>query len=496
MGEFKTEKGKMLAAQERADNWVNMVNGLGDVGRDRTAAARFHQKGATGNADVKYWENVFAEDPIAHRIAALPAKEMVRQGFRMDLGDMSGDMQAPIMAAYDKLGGALAFAEGISFARALGGAAIFVGADDDRALDQPLDLKRVRSVNFLKVLSRQNLVPETWYTAFDPKEPKAGEPEIFSLNIPSVGGATGQQHIRIHESRLLIFHGNVTTAERRARQQGWGDSVYVQTEQSLSLLWQSVMGLANAISDADQAVFSLEGLLDILKSGSEGDEAIRKRLSLLQHGRSVARAVALDAQHEKFEYVARSFAGYDTGLYALMYILSAACGIPVTLLFGRSPAGLNATGDSDVRFFYDTIKSEQELRLGPQLRRLLEVLFAAKDGPTKGVTPAEWSITFRPLMQSSPVERADIRLKTAQADQIEITEGVISAVEAAQSHYGGDEYDQDITLDPDLDRDEIVDDAQPPPPPAKVVVAPGAVGKPAAGNAEPTPVGDMPKGAV
>ncbi len=57
-------------------------------------------------------------------------------------------------------------------------------------------------------------------------------------------------------------------------------------------------------------------------------------------------------------------------------------------------------------------------------------------------------------MQSTPTERADIRLKTAQADQIEINAGVISAEEAAKSHYGGDEYCQDITLDPDRDLEE------------------------------------------
>ncbi len=460
MGEIKTAKHVREAAQGRADNWVNMVNGLGDVSRDRTAAVRF---ASNSQINPAYWETIFAEDPIGHRMAALPAREMLRQGFRLDLGDTGGELQAPVMADYDRLSASSIMIEAMALGRALGGAAVFIGADDDRPLEMPLDLARVRKVNFLKVLTRRDLTPQRWYS--DPlKDEKFGQPETYDMQVQTNGGPGANAKITVHESRLLLFEGVVTTAQRRALQQGWGDSIYVQTEQALSTLWQGVSGLANALSDADQGVFKLEGLLDILRSGAEGDEAIRRRLSLLQHGRSVARAIALDAKSEDFEYISRSFTGYDSGLYALMYILSAACGIPVTLLFGRSPAGLNSTGESDITFFYDSIKSEQELRLMKPLRRLLEIIFAAKEGPAKGKIPKEWGITFRPLTQSTPLERAEIRLKTAQADQIEIDLGVISESEAATSHYGGDEYDQDITLDPDLDRDEVVDEAQPEPP--------------------------------
>ncbi len=462
MGELKSTKQKVIAAtQERADNWVNMVNGLGDVSRDRTAAARFCSRGGSA-ADLQYWESVFAEDPIAHRIAHLPAKEMLRQGFRMDLGDTAGDDQAPIMAEYDRLGASTALIEAMTFGRALGGGAVFIGADDNRPLEMPLDMKRIRNVAFLKPLSRRELTPLSWYSNplhVDPEiRAKFGEVETYTMSLPSNGGATSANTITIHESRLLLFQGTVTTAQRRAMQQGWGDSIYVQIEQSLSLLWQSVSGLANALSDADQGIFKLEGLLDILRAGSEGDEAIRKRLSLLQHGRSVARAIALDAKNESFEYVARTFAGYDTGVFALMFILSAACGIPVTLLFGRSPAGLNATGESDVRFFYDNIKGDQEMKLLQKLRKLMEIIMSAQEGPMKGKVPAEWSITFRPLMQSSPTEKADIRLKTAQADQIFVDLGEVSVEEARSSHFGGDEFDPDITLDPDLDTEVIAED--------------------------------------
>lgn len=471
MGKLKTTAEKIVASQERADNWSNMVNGLGDVTRDRTMATRFQ---ASGASNVQYYEDIFAGDPIAHRIAVLPAKESLRQGFRLDLGDATGDNQAPVMAEWDRLGASGILIEAMSFARALGGGAVFIGADDNRPLEMALDIPNVRNVAFLKALTRQELTPLTWYN--DPRNPdpsirsKFGEVETFTMNVPSDGGPNAISPLVIHESRLLIFEGVVTTHRRRSLNQGWGDSIYAQIDGTLSQLAQAVSGLSNALSDADQGIFKLEGLLDILKAGSEGDAAIRQRLSLLQHGRSVARAIALDAKSESFEYVSRSFGGYSEGIYALMFILSASCGIPVTLLFGQSPSGLGATGESDVRFFYDSIKAEQELRLMPRVRRLLEIIMSAADGPMGGSPPEEWSLTFMPLMQSSPAELADIRLKTSQADTIDIDAGIISADEARQSHFGGDEYDPSITLDPATDVEDLAPLPAPAPAPAPVAM--------------------------
>jgi len=359
------------------------------------------------------------------------------------------------MSAWDELSASATLIEAMALARALGGAAVFIGADDDQEIDQPLNLDSLRAIRYLKVLTIQELHAKTFYQ--DTSTAKYGEVETYAASMSSLTGSlyANSTTISIHESRLLIFEGVTTTPKRRRANGGWGESVFVRTQTNISLMAQAVAGLANALSDGDQAIFKLEGLLDIMRGGSEGDAAIRTRLSQLQHGRSVARAVAIDAKQESFEYVSRSFGGYDTGLYALMFILSAACGIPVTLLFGRAPAGLNASGDSDVRFFYDTIKSEQELRLLKPLRRLLTVLMSSAEGPTSGNVPDIWSVSFRPLTQSTPLEHADIRLKTAQADQIELDMGVVTADEIAKSHYGGDEYDQNLTLDASLERDTV-----------------------------------------
>ena len=52
-------------------------------------------------------------------------------------------------------------------------------------------------------------------------------------------------------------------------------------------------------------------------------------------------------------------------------MLSSLTNIPQTLLFGRSPAGMNATGESDLENWYNFVERIQKLMLKPNLLVLL-----------------------------------------------------------------------------------------------------------------------------
>src|SRR4029077_19739346 len=83
--------------------------------------------------------------------------------------------------------------------------------------------------------------------------------------------------------------------------------------------------------------------------------------------------------------------------------------MPVTLLYGRSPAGMNATGESDIRGWYDSVSDAQHDTLKPRLTRLITLLFLAKDGPTQGRVPDRWCLEFNPLWQPTDKELADTK---------------------------------------------------------------------------------------
>ena len=83
---------------------------------------------------------------------------------------------------------------------------------------------------------------------------------------------------------------------------------------------------------------------------------------------------------------------------------------PVTKLFGRSPAGMNATGESDLNNYYDYIDSLRESQLRPIIDDLLKVIFKSATGNVP-----EFDFDFPSLHQDTEVEKSDIKQKLVQS---------------------------------------------------------------------------------
>ena len=99
-----------------------------------------------------------------------------------------------------------------------------------------------------------------------------------------------------------------------------------------------------------------------------------------------------------------SFAGLSDVYELFMMDMAGAAEIPATRLFGRSPEGLNATGESDLKNYYEHISQLQEAILRPALDRLLPVLFVS----VLGILPDDLDFVFEPLATQNPLERAQI----------------------------------------------------------------------------------------
>lgn len=84
--------------------------------------------------------------------------------------------------------------------------------------------------------------------------------------------------------------------------------------------------------------------------------------------------------------------------------ISGAAEIPVTKLFGRSPSGLNATGESDLQNYYDMIAEKQEAVLRPILNKVLPPFIIS----TIGSLPEDFDFDFDPVAEPSDKERADL----------------------------------------------------------------------------------------
>jgi phage-related protein (TIGR01555 family) len=471
------------AGTPRRDGWDNLLTKIGIQGRDKRLSSAVVAPYTLQEGEC---EALFLGNDLANRIAALPAQEATRQWIKLKIdeaeettGVVAGEVpdklpgKSPdkldasdahqadrqglitdVMQNLQTLKAQAAVAQAITWARVFGGAIIYVGADTGAGDDPSRELKpeSVRAIRFLTVFHRYEVrIAEL---DKDPASPTYGEPLYYE---PVIYDATGKLSYgsRIHASRVIHFDGTETTRRRKRQNQGWADSVFVKLYDRLrayDAAWDSADIL---IQDFSQAVIKIKGLADMM--ATDGEDAVKERLELLDLSRSVLRAMVMDAEHEDFERKPTPLTGLPELLDRWMHRVSAAVGIPITLLFGQSPGGMNATGESDTRFFYDSIRTYQETVLRPSLERLLRLVMSAKEGPT-GAEPEGWSFEFNPLWQTSDKEKAEIRKLTADTDAVYLDRQVISPEEIAQSRWGGDEYSTETAID--LEAQDIMRQAE------------------------------------
>src|SRR5690606_22033771 len=84
--------------------------------------------------------------------------------------------------------------------------------------------------------------------------------------------------------------------------------------------------------------------------------------------------------------------------------------VPATRFLGQSPGGLNSSGDSDIRNYYDNVAGEQKNEIKPALQLLDECLIRS----ALGSRPDEIHYTWRSLWQMTDSEKADNALKKSQ----------------------------------------------------------------------------------
>jgi phage-related protein (TIGR01555 family) len=447
-----TLSAEIAATVTRTDSWVNLLTGLGTT-RDKVTHTRMTPGERLGDGAL---ESLFNDDDTARKIVSKLPQEALRRGYRIELeadnevGEGDDEYAAAADAGDDDASGADVERElhdrlkllqadarlrtGWIWARLYGGGSgLYVGAQDGRRPEEPLDETKISTVSFLNIVKRPQMVVKS--RGLDVTQAGYDEPEIYTVYRTGISTAQRQTPdqlgttVDVHASRLILFDGALTARNTQPSVTEWEDSVlqaaYGALQQSATG-WQS---LAHLMTDASQGVFHIANLLDLLAAGRMDE--LRTRLAAMDMARSVARAIPIDAEKEKFERVSTSFAGLPEVIDKIMMRIASAAEMPLTLLYGRSPAGMNATGESDIRGWYDTVSAAQEDILKPRLQRLITLLCLAKDGPTRGVVPERWDIKFNPLWQETDKECADTKKVKADTYVALVGAQILTETEAA-----------------------------------------------------------------
>ena len=212
------------------------------------------------------------------------------------------------------------------------------------------------------------------------------------------------------------------------------------------------------LQDFATAVLKIKGLAKLL-AGNVSGQSFATRAQAMELARSIAKITVLDAEFEEYSRQSTNLTGLAEVIEQLALRLAAAADMPVSLLMGQSPAGLNATGEANTNWFFDQVKAKQKFQLLPALTQLTRTVFLSKDGPTGGKEPENWSIEFRPLKQMTEKEHAEIREIQSRIDVAYITAQVVTSQEIAKSRFGGDAYSTNTEIDIEL-RDEMLADTE------------------------------------
>lgn len=428
----KTITQKVKQAVIANDGWMNVLTGLGICGRDKKVGGTFRLTKIFNREEL---DMLYRSDGLMRLIVDIFANEMVRQGWVIE-----GDGESKIVNKLEELRINESVVNLIKWARLYGGAICIMGIADGLPLDQPVDESTLRDIQWLRVFDRYQAYSRDGTFESDLNSPNYGFPNVYTVNDNRTGAV-----FYVHYSRILRMDWNILPPRWQNFNQGWGDPLAQSIYDELRNYSTAFSNTATMMEDFVNSVLKIPNLSQILASQCDNNP-VMQRLNILNMTKSNMNTIILDAE-ESYEKLSTNVSGIADLIDRFMLSLSAVSRVPVSLLFGRSPAGLNATGDTDVRNFYDAVKQEQESKLRQCLEKLIRYIFISKDGPTNGVEPEDWSLQFVPLWQNTEEQDAIVRKIAAETDAIYIDRGVLTPEEVAISRFGGNKWSINTQID-------------------------------------------------
>ena len=341
--------------------------------------------------------SLYRDNWAVQNVVGLMVDDMLREWFQVK-GTVTPEMQDALerlerdTRLQDRIN------TGLRWGRLYGGAAglIMVRGQDD--LEKPLDLDMVYPGSFqgLYILDRWMGITTTNGLVMEAGEPV---PEYYSIT-----DAQGNTVARVHHSHVIRFTGRELPEIERIAEMYWGES-------EVEALYKEVVAHDNVSANMAALTFQanintmeVKGLEQLFSIGSG---QAQKRFWQIMQAQSVLRSnfgTQVVEEGTKLTNTQYTFTGLQEVYESMALNLCGASHYPMTKLFGRSPSGMNATGESDLRNYYDYVDSQREAKLRPALQKLLPILAMS----AWGYVPDDLDFSFPPLWTPTAKEVAEI----------------------------------------------------------------------------------------
>ena len=402
--------------QIRGDDYANAITGLAGA-KDKSSYGYVLERPKLQTETLSV---LYEQDAMSARIVDRLVDDATREGFTLTGTDEAFDF-ASVQSELEDLDALNGIADAWRWSRLYGGAILIMVVNDGQTMDMPLNLDTATKLSSLQVVEAPFVNPSGFNPGLGARAFR--RPSHYDITVPF-----GSNAIRkVHRSRTIRFDGMRVAPTRMIQNNGWGPSILERVYTEISQLGE-VMGYARSIMhDISIQVYKLEGLREALCGSAQDQQDIKGVMEALRMSVDNLHVLALD-KNDEYSEVNRNVSGLDLLLNQFIDGLTRATDYPRPVLLGETPSGLNASGDSTMRSYFDWVASQQGLKLTPVLTELLNVLFAVRKNNNEDV-PEEFTIDFNPLWQPTATEKADTTLKNSQSDQIYMLNGVTSADE-------------------------------------------------------------------
>ena len=352
--------------------------------------------------------SLYRDNWVVQNVVGLMVDDMLREWYKL-----RGSISPDYLNELERTERAVRLREklnlGLRWGRLYGGAAgLILIRGQEGQLDRPLDLNDIMPGSFagLMILDRWMGITPDMGLVTDMGDPDFGLPEYYAINDGS-----GRTAARVHHSRLVRFTGRELPELERIAELYWGES-------EVEALYKDVVAHDNV--SANMAALTFQANISTMEVQSleqlfalSSTEQQRRFWNTVQ-AQSVLRSnfgLQLVNKGDQIKNTQYTFTGLQEVYESMCLNLCGASHYPMTKLFGRSPAGMNATGESDLQNYYDYVDSQREAKLRPALEKLLPIMAVS----AWGAVPEGLQIDFPPLWTPTAREMADIARGKAEA---------------------------------------------------------------------------------
>ena len=406
------------------DSLTNFVTSMGTARDPRTASRFNYLAGRTWNSsfyapgtqnllefDRIQLDSMYLSDWLSGKVIDIPVHDSLREWRTVSFGDDQEKVKI-YEDAERKFKIRQVLSDVLKWARLYGGAAIVLGIDGAGDPSLPLDINKVKrgSLKWIKALDKWYLTPQ-YTNVTDITASDYFEPSHYSI-------ATSD--ITIHASRVIKFIGIEVPLFVKSMLNYWGGSILTRIYDALINANIIPNTVASLMLKSNTPLVKIPDINNILSTDG-GTNRLQQRFGQAQLLASNQNMMLLD-EKESYELIKPDFSEAQELIQEFIQIVAGAADIPVARLAGRAISGLNSTGDTDIRNYYDSLKGYQIDVIKPGLDRLDEILLRN----IFGEVPQDYEYDFNPLWQLTDAEQADLELKNAQRDNVYLQSGVLT----------------------------------------------------------------------